>query len=276
MPSIISLHESINQPEEPRIDYCRFCNSSLLERFITVSKRVNKIEQARQTLIPTFVCSECFLVQAPQQPFLRPDEPFYESSFSSSWLSSLKKFSDRAFSKLEFTNQGLAVELACLKDEFSERLAFQKGLSAFIDTYGKADLLLAHDALTHIPDINDFLSAVKLFLSPKGIVTFEFLHIVQLLADANREAHVSTPFPYFAIATWDKMLSKYGMVIFEVEPYQPKGSLRIYAKHVGNPANKISDRVGLLRRSEQDNGIYSLSTYIEYKTQSNIQPIVYA
>ena len=39
-----------------------------------------------------------------------------------------------------------------------------------------ADLITANNVLAHVPDINDFVSGVKVLLAPEGVATFEVQH----------------------------------------------------------------------------------------------------
>lgn len=280
----MTLHESVAGAEKIKVGNCMFCDSLLQDSFINVSWSLDQ-EQLNHSkwkgistagLMPTYVCPQCFLIQVPDETQSVPNGPFYASSFSNSWLGDLKEFTDLVFSKMETSDHGLAVELARHNDKVSSHLTFQKGLSSFIDSYGKANLLIAHHELGHIPDVNGFLSTVKLFLSPRGVATFEFLHVVRLMEDANPEPPCDRYFPWLSLTTWDRMLAKYGMVIFEVEPCQPAGSLRIYVKHAVNPFNKISNQVRLLRGSERNSGICLLSTYSSYKSKSEAKGRSYA
>src|SRR5690606_10351436 len=43
-----------------------------------------------------------------------------------------------------------------------------------------ADLLLGNNVLAHVPDINDFVAGLKIALSPTGVITFEFPHLLKL------------------------------------------------------------------------------------------------
>ena len=50
-----------------------------------------------------------------------------------------------------------------------------------VGKYGKADLLIGNNVLAHVPDINDFVSGMKLFLGKEGIITMEFPHLLRLV-----------------------------------------------------------------------------------------------
>src|SRR3989442_16044767 len=44
-----------------------------------------------------------------------------------------------------------------------------------------ADLLLGNNVLAHVPDLNDFVQAMRMVLKPQGVVTMEFPHLIRLI-----------------------------------------------------------------------------------------------
>ena len=73
-------------------------------------------------------------------------------------------------------------------------VAERKGIPTWIKFFGvetareiassgkKADLLLGNNVLAHVPNLNDFISGLKIALKSDGIITMEFPHIYQLIS----------------------------------------------------------------------------------------------
>lgn len=70
-----------------------------------------------------------------------------------------------------------------------------KGISIVEDFFGvrlaqelaaqgqQADLTIANNVLAHVPDINDFVAGFAVLLKPHGVATFEFPHLLRLIAE---------------------------------------------------------------------------------------------
>lgn len=147
------------------------------------------------------VCDRCFLVQAEQ--FVRPSELFSEyacfSSYSDSWVEHARHFVETSISRFNLGRQSLVMEIASndgyLLQHFKKRnvpvlgieparkvakVAVQKGLATLVhfhgqetaesvvSSWGRADLLIGNNVLAHVPDVNDFVSGLKVLLKEKG------------------------------------------------------------------------------------------------------------
>jgi len=245
---------------------CKFCGAGLEHSFADIEfyqDRVQLETDGRFTLVPTYICSLCFLVQSVSTVRIPESENFYLSSFSSSRLPELQKYTNCIFKKFESENSRLVAEF--MDPRVSRDSMFgNRNLHTLIDVYGKADFLLCHVALTYALDLNDFVSAIKLFLKPEGSVTFEFLHLLPWMAEKSRIV-IGDTFPYHSFTTFEKILKDHGLVSYDVIECSPPGSLRVYAKHKGNHKLAITNSVRMLRGSERDKGISELNTYLQFQ-----------
>jgi SAM-dependent methyltransferase len=250
-----------------------------------------------------FVCSNCFLVQL--EEFVSPSEIYqdykYFSSYSDSWLKHAKRYTDKIVDKYGFTSKNLVAEIASndgyLLQYFVEsgipvvgiepatgvaRAAIEKGVRtevmffgnatvhALLDAYGHADLLIGNNVLAHVPDINDFVSAMKLFLSTKGVITMEFPHLLRLMEGNQFDTIYHEHFSYLSFTTVSQIFLHHRLIVYDVEEIATHGgSLRIYARHEEDHSKPVTDAAKELLQREFNAGICSLSYYARFTQEVN-------
>src|SRR5262249_9942060 len=127
------------------------------------------------------------------------------------------------------------------------------------------DLLLGNNVLAHVPDINDFVSGMKLLLAPSGVITMEFPHLLRLIEGNQYDTIYHDHFPYLSLTTVERIFRAHGLVLFDVEELPTHGgSLRIYARHAEATGPRVTDAVGALRRVEEQAGLRSLDAYADF------------
>lgn len=250
-----------------------------------------------------YVCSDCFLVQL--EEFVAPSEIYsdykYFSSYSDSWLDHSKRYANHVLQRFDINKRSLVAELASndgyLLQYFAEkeipvlgiepaddaaRIAIAKGIRTeikffgndtvheVINGYGKADLLIGNNVLAHVPDINDFVSAMKLFLKPAGFITMEFPHLLKLVEGNQFDTIYHEHFSYLSLTTVHRIFRHHGLTLFDVEELPTHGgSLRIYAKHQQDTTKTISPAVGQLLQNEVDAGVASIEYYKRFSQKVN-------
>ncbi|MEO8472491.1 MAG: class I SAM-dependent methyltransferase [Chryseolinea sp.] len=247
-----------------------------------------------------YVCSSCYLVQL--EEFVAPSEIFHDyayfSSYSDSWLRHVKNYSDQITQRFAIGAENLVAELASndgyLLQYFAEKKIPVLGIepaanvaeyainnrgirtetkffgletaNQMVEKYGKADLLIGNNVLAHVPDINDFVSGMKAFLGPKGVITMEFPHLLRLVERNQFDTIYHEHFSYLSFTTVEKIFKYHGLALFDVEELHTHGgSIRIYAKHREDSSKEISHRVGSLLNVEHDAGMSSLSFYADFE-----------
>ena len=245
-----------------------------------------------------YVCGSCFLVQleefeSPQQIF---SDYAYFSSYSESWLRHAKSYTELMIRRFGFNASHQVIEIASndgyllrnfkehgipvLGIEPAENVA-QTARAAGIPTQTKffgvktagelaasgqqADLLLGNNVLAHVPDVNDFVAGMKIALKRDGVITMEFPHLLQLMANNQFDTIYHEHFSYFSFVTVERIFAKHGLTLFDVEELPTHGgSLRIYVRHAEHDKPAESAKVASLRKREIDAGITALATYEKF------------
>ena len=215
-----------------------------------------------------------------------------------SWLQHAKRYTEQVLGRFPINSQSLVAELASndgyLLQYFSEKgipvLGIEPalnvaeyainekgirteaeffGLETAIEMtakYGKADLLIGNNVLAHVPDINDFVSGMKAFLSPAGLITMEFPHLLRLVERNQFDTIYHEHFSYLSFTTVEKIFQYHGLALFDVEELSTHGgSIRIYAKHIEDTSKAISFKVGELLKREHAIGMSSIGFYKDFE-----------
>ncbi len=249
--------------------------------------------------LKVWVCRSCFLVQLSE--YVRVEEIFteyaYFSSFSSAWLKHAEEYVAMVTKRLSLTKESFVVELAsndgyllqyfvktgipCLGVEPAANVAKaaeERGVKtqvAFfnVDTAkemraaGKmADLVLGNNVLAQVPDLNSFVGGLPIILKPKGIVTFEFPHLMQLFENNQFDTIYHEHFSYFSLIAVEAIFARHGLTIFDVEElWTHGGSLRIFARHAADDSRPVTERLLALRAREEEKGYRRIETYTRFE-----------
>ena len=255
-------------------------------------------EMERFYPLHAYVCPECYLVQV--EEFVSPDVIYrdysYFSSYSDSWLDHSKRFADFITHRLDIGKDSLVAELASndgyLLQFFQAkqipvlgiepagtvaRAALEKGIrtemkffgnsvvNELIEKYGKPNLLIGNNVLAHVPNINDFVSAMKAFLKADGVITMEFPHLLKLIEGNQFDTIYHEHFSYLSFTTVNRIFSHHDLILFDVEELPTHGgSLRIYAKHREDATKRISRSVPALLSREHEAGITEMEYYSDF------------
>lgn len=245
-----------------------------------------------------YVCGSCFLVQL--EEFESPQHIFsdyvYFSSYSDSWLRHAQAYTELMVRRFGFNAKSQVIEIASndgyLLRYFKERgipvlgvepaanvaqVARSAGIPTMTKFFGvetakellasgkQTDLLLGNNVLAHVPDINDFVAGMKLVLKPGGVVTMEFPHFLQLMANNQFDTIYHEHFSYLSFITAEKIFARHGLTLFDVEELPTHGgSLRIYAKHAENTKHAATVNVESLKQREKAAGIDDINTYTKF------------
>ncbi|MBI4067569.1 methyltransferase domain-containing protein, partial [Candidatus Gottesmanbacteria bacterium] len=217
----------------------------------------------------TYVCNHCFLVQLPEHAPAKEifnQEYAYFSSYTLSWLEHAKQYTQMMQERFQFSKKVLVIEIASndgyLLQYFKQvgipvlgieptintaSVARKKGIKTITQFFGKdlakklkkkkieAKLLIGNNVLAHVPNLNDFISGMKLLLAKDGIITMEFPHLLKLIANNQFDTIYHEHFSYFSFLAVQKIFAHHGITLFDVEEIPTHGgSLRIFAKHKDN------------------------------------------
>jgi 2-polyprenyl-3-methyl-5-hydroxy-6-metoxy-1,4-benzoquinol methylase len=248
-----------------------------------------------------YVCEKCFLVQLPE--FESPQNIFsdyaYYSSYSDSWLSHVKKYTEEMIERFQLVSSSHVIEIASndgyLLQYFKEKnipvlgiepaanvaeIASQKNIPTRVQFFGiqtarelireglQADLLIGNNVLAHVPYLNDFVSGLKIVLKPRGVITLEFPHLLRLMEENQFDTIYHEHFSYFSFTTVTKIFNKHGLMIFDVEELPTHGgSLRIYACHAEKPRKKNKESILEIKNKEEEAGLNTIPAYCLFAEQ---------
>ena len=251
-----------------------------------------------------YVCDNCFLVQIDE--FKKSSEIFsdkyaYFSSVSETWLRHAQEYTDMITDRLKLTAQSKVVEIASndgyLLQYFSKKkipnvgiepslnvaaAARKKGIEVITEFFSEqlasrllqqgiqADLVIGNNVLAHVPDINDFVTGLKILIKDDGVITMEFPHLMELVANRQFDTIYHEHFSYFSLTTVERIFASHGLVVFDVEKIKTHGgSIRIYACHSGANVDRIHERVEALRKDEAAAGMDRISYYKDFQQQAD-------
>lgn len=244
------------------------------------------------------ICDRCFLVQLPE--LVSPEEIFseyaYFSSYSDSWVEHMRSYCHAVSERFALDSSSLVMEIAsndgyllqhfvnrgipCLGIEPASnvaKLAMDRGIPTTVrffgrqvaqelaDESGRPDLLIGNNVLAHVPDLNDFVSGLKVLLKPGGTITLEFPHLLKLIKDNQFDTIYHEHFSYLSLYSTEQLFARHGLAVFDVEELPTHGgSLRIYVQHdeKGRPE---TDSLCKLREQEFEFGVNTLDAYSQFK-----------
>lgn len=242
------------------------------------------------------VCEQCWLVQT--EDFSSADTLFvadyaYFSSFSDTWLEHARRYVQSMISRFGLGPKSKVVEIAandgyllqyvqqakipCLGIEptaGTAQAAREKGLTIIEEFFGQqlaqalvadghaADLIAANNVLAHVPDINDFVGGFTVLLKPEGVATFEFPHLLSLVAENQFDTVYHEHYSYLSLSTVDTIFASKGLHIFDVEKIPTHGgSLRVYAQRTDSGKQERTNRVTELLIAEMTAGMRDTAFY---------------
>ena len=272
--------------------------SPLCESFIN-EDQLNQMEPFYP--LHVYVCDHCFLVQL--EEYVAPEDIFseyaYFSAYSDSWLAHAKAYVDMVTERFALDHTSSVVELAS-NDGYLLQYFVQKGIPALgiepaanvvkaaeergVDTLieffdaglarrlvaeGRAaDLIIGNNVLAQVPNLNSFVEGIETLLTPGGVVTIEFPHLLRLMTENQFDTIYHEHFSYFSLSTAERTFAAHGLTLFDVEQLPTHGgSLRIYARHVDDQSKPVTPNVVALREREAAAGLNSLDAYRLFREQ---------
>jgi SAM-dependent methyltransferase len=240
------------------------------------------------------VCDHCHLVQL--EAFEAPAAIFtdyaYFSSVSSTWLAHAEAYAAAVTRRFGLGPASRVVEVASndgyLLQYFARAgipmlgvepaanvaaVARQRGVPTEVAFFGQdtaerllaeggpADLMVANNVLAHVPDLHDFLAGFATLLAPEGVVTFEFPHLLRLLAETQFDTIYHEHFSYLSLGVVAGLLQNHGLRVFDVEELPTHGgSLRVFACHEDAAQDGMA-AAGRVIEAERAAGLFEASGY---------------
>ena len=241
-------------------------------------------------------CADCLLTQtedfAARETFFSENYAYF-SSFSTSWLNHAKDYVETMAARFGLGAPSRVVEIAandgyllqfvkqkgiaCLGVEptaSTAEAARARGIEIVEDFFGvvlaeelaargwQADLMAANNVLAHVPDINDFVAGFARLLKPEGVATFEFPHLLNMVAQSQFDTAYHEHYSYLSLIAVERIFAANGLVVFDVEttPWHG-GSLRIFACRADARSRPVQASVARMRRTEEEAGMRDKAFY---------------
>jgi len=244
-----------------------------------------------------FVCEACWLVQL--EAFETPEAIFsdyaYFSGFSAGWLAHAEAYVAAMQARFGLGPDSRVVEVAS-NDGYLLRAVVARGIPALgvepaanvaavarasgipteVAFFGAetarrlraeghaADLMAANNVLAHVPDIHDFVEGFRVLLKPEGVATFEFPHLLRMIAERQFDTIYHEHFSYLSLGVVSEILAAHGMRVFDVEAWPTHGgSLRVFACHAA-AAHPQGPAVARVRAEERAGGLFEAGGYAAF------------
>jgi 2-polyprenyl-3-methyl-5-hydroxy-6-metoxy-1,4-benzoquinol methylase len=253
------------------------------------------------------VCQKCWLAQT--EDFAQADELFsadyaYFSATSSTWLAHARRYVARMVERFNLNADSFVIEVAandgyllqymqarqipCMGIEptaSTASVARSKGLDMVESFFGvrladelrasgkQADVMAANNVLAHVPDINDFTAGFARLLKPHGVATFEFPHLLRLLAACQFDTVYHEHYSYLSLIAVQSIFTACGLTVFDVEEHSTHGgSLRVFACR-SDAAEHCSEKASLARveqmlKKELDAGMNTIAFYHGFQSKA--------
>ncbi len=249
------------------------------------------------------VCRSCWLVQtedhAGRDSLFGADYAYF-SSFTTSWVAHAQRYVESVTARFGLNASHRVVEVAandgyllqffkaagipCYGIEptaSTAAAAREKGIEIverFFDAElarelvrnGRAaDLIAANNVLAHVPDINDFVRGFATLLTPQGIATFEFPHLLNLVREHQFDTVYHEHYSYLSLVAIERIFSGNGLSVFDVEELPTHGgSLRIYAQRTESGTQPVAAAVTHLRERERAAGMQTDAFYSGFQPKA--------
>jgi hypothetical protein len=245
-----------------------------------------------------YVCDVCFLVQLEQfesAENIFSDYPYF-SSYSDSWLRHCEAYCEKVISRFNLTRDSFVIEVASndgyLLQYFLQRnlrvhgiepagnvarVAIEKGIPTLVQFFSaavarqvvaagrSADLVIGNNVLAQVPNLNDFAEGLRVLLTPRGVLTLEFPHLLKLIEWNEFDTIYHEHFSYFSFLTAVRLMEAHGLRIFDVEELKSHGgSLRVYACRTEDETHTLQRSVTDLIEAENRAGLSSVAGFENY------------
>ena len=283
------------------VSFCDLGRSPLANSFL----EKNQLRE-KEPFYPlhAYICKNCYLVQleeveSPKNIFQNYS---YFSSYSSSWLKHCKDYVNKVVNRFDLNSNSQVVEIASndggllnffkkkkipvLGIEPAKNIAnkaeaigiptisrfFNSQLAEeLVSSKKQADLLIGNNVLAHVPNLNEFISSLKMILKPNGVITLEFPSLLELIEKKQFDTIYHEHFSYFSYLTVEKIFNHHGLHLFDVEELKTHGgSFRIYIQHQKNSATHISDNISRIKLREKKYGLDKLNSYHNFSKKVEV------
>jgi len=130
-------------------------------------------------------------------------------------------------------------------------------------TCGEASLILATNMFAHMATVGEVISGIELLLKSDGIFVFENHYLLDVIQGVQFDTIYHEHLRTYSLKSLIKLFSYYNFTVTDVERgTRYGGNIRVHVTKGKN--RKVSQRVELLLKLEEDSGLYQLETYRKF------------
>lgn len=124
-----------------------------------------------------------------------------------------------------------------------------------------ADVFLANNVLAHVPDLNGFVSGIRIMLKDDGIAVIECPYVVDLVDHCEFDTIYHQHLCYFSVTALDRLFRANGLFLNDVERTPIHGgSLRLFVARY----EAVGERVHSLLAMERERGVDRIDFYLSF------------
>ena len=152
-------------------------------------------------------------------------------------------------------------DITVINNFFTKKLAIE-----IKKEYGQFDVFLSSYSFAHIDNMIDIMKGIKCLLKNDGVLVIEIYYLGTLIDEMQYDMIYHEHMSYYSLTTLVRFLYKFDVEIFDVKyiPGIRSGSVRFYARNIGQRTEKISDAVRNMLEYEQKKELNKVETYSRY------------
>jgi len=152
-------------------------------------------------------------------------------------------------------------DVTVINDFFSEKRAIE-----IKKEYGQFDVFLSSYSFAHIDGMIDILKGVKCLLKDDGVLVIEIYYLGTLIDGMQYDMIYHEHMSYYSLKSLISFLKRFDMEIFDLHniPGIRSGSVRFFARNIGQRSEEISPAVFDMIKYEENRGFDKVETYAKY------------
>jgi SAM-dependent methyltransferase len=137
---------------------------------------------------------------------------------------------------------------------------FGQGLADKLKEEGKsADVFLANNVLAHVPDLNGFVSGIRIILKDDGLAVIEVPYVVDLVDHVEFDTIYHQHLCYFSVTALDKLFRSHGLYLNDIKRVPIHGgSLRMFLEKEENVQSSVQELLATEKERKVDRIDYFL------------------
>jgi len=152
-------------------------------------------------------------------------------------------------------------DITVINDFFSEKRAIE-----IKEEYGQFDVFLSSYSFAHIDNMIDIMKGVKCLLKDDGVLVIEIYYLGTLIDEMQYDMIYHEHMSYYSLKSLINFLKRFDMEIFDLHniPGIRSGSVRFFARNIGQRSEEISPAVFDMVKYEENKGFDKVETYSKY------------